>query len=77
MTIKSLSGITVEEALKATAFHGSKQLRDRIDKLARQGLGEGAALLKVQALIETCRQLTDRRNRIDPRRDCERHARRR
>ena len=39
LTIKSLSGITVQQALHATAFEGSTVLRERIRKLARKTLG--------------------------------------
>ena len=62
MTIKTLARLEVDEALDATVHDSSSQLRERIRKLARQRLGEGEPLLKVQALIERCRQATDRRN---------------
>ena len=50
------------EALDATAFESASALRERIRKLAKQRLGEGATLLKLQALVERCRHLTDQRN---------------
>jgi hypothetical protein len=62
MFIKSLAGVTVEEALAATEREGSAVLRDRIRKLAKSRLGEGQNLIKVQALVERCRQATERRN---------------
>jgi hypothetical protein len=62
MTIKTLADLSVDETLDATAFEGTSTLRDRVKKLARQRLGEGAALLKVQALVERCRRVTDLRN---------------
>lgn len=62
MTIKTLAGLEVDEALDATAFDGASLLRDRVRKLAKQRLGEGQALLKVQALVERCRRATERRN---------------
>jgi hypothetical protein len=62
MTIKTLAGLSVEEALDATAFDGASVLRERLRKHARQRLGEGPALVKVQALVERCRRATDKRN---------------
>ena len=53
---------TDQEALDATAFESASALRERIRKLAKQRLGEGATLLKLQALVERCRHLTDQRN---------------
>lgn len=62
MTIKSLTGVTPEEALKATTHEGSAQLRDRVRKNARKRLGEGAPLVKIQAILADCKRLTDKRN---------------
>jgi len=64
MTIKSLAGITLSEALAATKYESSRQLRDRIKRLGRKTLGEGAALLKLQALVHTCEALTEKRNNL-------------
>jgi len=61
MTIKTLADLRPDEALDATAYDGSRQLRKRIRKLARQRLGEGAPLLKLQAVLERCRLVTDKR----------------
>lgn len=62
MMVKTLAGLDVNVALDATAFDGASVLRDRVRKLAKQRLGEGEALLKVQALVERCRRATDKRN---------------
>jgi len=62
MTIKSLAGLTPNEALAATKYDGSKQLRDRIKKIARKTLGEGQPLLRLQAILANCEQLTGKRN---------------
>ncbi|MBH0191988.1 MAG: hypothetical protein HP492_09585 [Nitrospira sp.] len=62
MTIKTLAGLEVNEALDATAFDGAAILRNRVRKLARQRFGEGQTLLKVQSLTERCRRATERRN---------------
>ncbi|HEX4333724.1 MAG TPA: hypothetical protein VH040_16425 [Usitatibacter sp.] len=62
LTIKTLSGVTPQEALKATAYQGSATLRERVLKLARRALGEGPALLRTQAIIQQCAWLTEQRN---------------
>jgi len=62
MTIKTLAGLTPRDALDATAYESSKRLRERIRKLARQKLGEGAPLLMLEALLQRCQRLTDKRN---------------
>lgn len=62
MTIKTFAGVEVNEALDATAFDGASTLRERVRKLAKQRLGEGQALVKVQALVERCRRATEKRN---------------
>jgi hypothetical protein len=64
MTIKMLGRVEVSEALHATVYDGSSQLRERVRKLARQRLGEGEALLKLQAIVERCKRATDRRNEL-------------
>ena len=62
MTIKTLGRLEIGEALDATAYDGPSQLRKCIRKLARQRLGEGESLLKLQALLERCKRATDKRN---------------
>ncbi|WHZ25331.1 MAG: hypothetical protein OJF51_000126 [Nitrospira sp.] len=62
MTIKTLANLEVNEALDATAYEGASNLRGRIRKLAKQRLGEGQVLLKLEAIIERCRRATEKRN---------------
>jgi len=64
MTIKTIVGLTPEQAIDATKYDGSRTLRDRIRKLARKKLGEGEALLKLQALLTRANRLTDKRNEL-------------
>jgi hypothetical protein len=64
MTIKSLAGLRIDEALDATTYDGSRQLRERIRRLARKRLGEGEPLLKLQALLERSGRATERRNEL-------------
>ena len=62
MTIKTLARLEVTEALDATAYDSSSRLRELIRKLARQRLGDGEALLKLQAILEQCKRATEKRN---------------
>ena len=64
MPIKSLANLTPQEAVDATAFQGPRVLRQRINKLARKKLGEGEALLKLQALVTRTQRLTEQRNNL-------------
>lgn len=62
MTVKSVTGISVAEAWDALARVQSGELRRRVSKLARARIGDGAPLLKLQALLERCERATRRRN---------------
>ena len=64
MTIKTLltDEATIAEVLDATATDGSAELRERVKKLAKQKLGEGVVLLRLQALLTRCKRATEKRN---------------
>ncbi len=64
MTIKSLAGLSPAEAIDATMYDGSRQLRERIRKIARQKLGEGEPLLKLLALLTRAGRMTEKRNQL-------------
>lgn len=64
MTIKSVAGLTVAEALDATQYDGARQLREYIRKLARKKIGTSAAYLKLSALLRRAERLTSQRNRL-------------
>lgn len=65
MTIKSLSDLPLDEALLATERDSSSELRDTVKRLGRIQLGKGAVpFLKLCAILEKCRQVTERRNDI-------------
>lgn len=64
MTIKSLTDTTPSEALAATMYEGSRQLRDRTRRLAKKRLGDGKPLIKLQAMLANCKKLTDKRNKL-------------
>jgi hypothetical protein len=64
MTIKDLTGVSQTQALDATARDGSRELRERTRTLARQRLGEGAALVRLQALLARAGRATKKRNEL-------------
>jgi hypothetical protein len=64
MTIKTLAAIPLADALKQTEYRGSSYLREQVKKHARKALGEGAALRKLQGLMDTCAALTEKRNNL-------------
>ena len=64
MTIKSLASVEISEALDSTRYQGSSQLRGRIKKLGKQRLGEGKALIRLEALMGRCERVTAQRNRL-------------
>ena len=51
-------------SLDATTSQGSAQLRGRIRKLARQKLGEGKPLIRLEALLTRCERATKKRNSL-------------
>lgn len=64
MTIKTLAGVSFQEAMDAAEYQMSRKLRGRIEELAESRLGEGQALIKLQALLRRCARATKRRNNI-------------
>jgi hypothetical protein len=64
MTVKDLAGVTKQEGLDATARQGSRELRERVRKLGRKRLGEGEALVRLDALLQRAARVTERRNQL-------------
>ena len=64
MTIKTISGLSPAEASFALKYEQSSSLRRRINKLARKELGEGQALLKLQAILGRAEKVTKKRNKL-------------
>ena len=64
MIIKRFTDVTAQQAMDATAKANSSELRRRVKKLARMKFGEGAALVKMRALVEQCRRITERRKAL-------------
>lgn len=64
-TIKTLAGITVEEADKALARTGAAELRDLAERHAKRRLGKAhPAILQLKALLRECADSTEQRNRF-------------
>ena len=62
MLLRDLADISIEEVLHATHYTNSSELRKRIQKIGKQRLGEGQALLKLQAFLGRADELTEKRN---------------
>jgi hypothetical protein len=62
MTIRQLTGLSVDDARDAMAYENSSSLRKRIKRFARQAIGDCPELLKLQALMERCKRATEKRN---------------
>jgi hypothetical protein len=62
LTLKTVAGVRLDEAMDATAYQGSSVLRDRVGKLAKARLRDGPVFVRLQAVLERCRRATDKRN---------------
>jgi len=63
MVIMTLSGMTLDQALIATEYDGSRELRDQIRKLAKKRLGVEPHLL-VKDMLNRCKKATKKRNNL-------------
>jgi hypothetical protein len=64
MTVRTLAGISIIEAVDATERQSSSALRDRVRKLARKRFGESQTLVHLDALLTRARRATERRNEL-------------
>jgi len=64
MTIKSLLGITVEEALQELSRKGGPELRRRIEQHSRKTFGDNTVTNRLMELLRRCRSASERRNYI-------------
>ena len=64
MAVKTLSGVSIEEARDATQRETTANLGRRVGKLARSKLGDGQPLVKLQAILERCARASGDRNRL-------------
>jgi hypothetical protein len=64
MTVMDLAGVTKDEALDGTARQGSRELRERVRRLGKTRLGEGPALVKLDAILRRAERATEQRNHL-------------
>lgn len=64
MTVKTLSGLTVDEALNATEKTKNWELRKEIVGLFNSKTTDRALRLKMKAMLGKCEQLSEVRNRL-------------
>jgi len=64
MTIKTLTGMSVNEAIEDTKKTVSGRLRERIKKLAPTKLGDGDAFEQLIELLDRAEVATEKRNRL-------------
>jgi len=64
LTVKTILNISITEALDATDGFSSRDLRKRVRQLAKQKLGEGDALVRLDALLSRASRATGKRNDI-------------
>lgn len=64
LTIKTLEEVSLNVSLDATKRVSSSKLREKILKVAKQRLGEGAALLELRNIVKDCKRVTNERNEL-------------
>ena len=64
MAVRTLSRVTIDEAIDATERQSSRELRERVRRLARKRIGDGEAFVRLEAILERARRATDRRNEL-------------
>lgn len=64
MTIKTLAGLTVREALDATESSKNWELRKSITSIFRKKTKDPTLRLKLQALLKNCQRLSEKRNSL-------------
>jgi len=62
MTVMSLAGLSIREALDATATMKAYELRDKIKKLFRCKTRDESAKSKLDAFLNKAKRLSDKRN---------------
>jgi hypothetical protein len=64
MTVKILSGLSVQEALDATKMMGARDLRDKIKKLFKQRSRDEVGRTKLDALLNKAKRLSEKQNNL-------------
>lgn len=62
LTVKITLSISMKEALDATEFMSSSELRRRVRRLVKQRIGEGEALVRLDAILNRAQRATKKRN---------------
>ena len=64
MTIKSITEVSVENALRATRRTTAWALRERVRKLAKDRLGDGPAFIELEAILCLAEEWAEERNSL-------------
>ena len=64
MTVKSLSGLSIQETMDATAPMKSYELREKIKKLFKQKSCDESAKTKLDSLLNKAKRFSEDRNRL-------------
>jgi hypothetical protein len=64
MAVRSLTGVSIDEALDATERQLSRELRDRVRRLAKKRFCEGDVLVRLDAILNRAQRATQRRNEL-------------
>ena len=64
MTIKTLSGMSVRDSLKATERDKNWELREQIKKLFKSKTKDQTSWLRLKAILNECERLSEKRNRL-------------
>lgn len=64
MTVRTLTGMTVSDALDATQYASMRELRDNVKKLFRKKTEDAELRLRMNALLRQAERLTEKRNKL-------------
>lgn len=64
MTIKVITGVSMVDALRATAKTPSRVLRERVRKLAKDRLGDGPPYIELEAILLMAEKAAEGRNNL-------------
>ncbi len=64
MTIKVITEVSVEDALRATKRTPASALRKRVRKLAKDRLGDGPAFIELEAILCMAEAVAENRNNL-------------
>ena len=64
MTIKVITEVSVEDALRATRRTPASALRKRVRKLAKDRLGDGPAFIELEAILCLAEAVAEERNNL-------------